>query len=565
MRADPCSSARGAVVAAGLPLGPKVALALVLVSLLVVAPRCARADETPSLLLQPAPAGDRGAFVEGAAVRGHLLPSARLLVDYARDPLVVRDAQQRIDHVIEWQSSLHVLGALSLWHRVAFHIDVPLVLAGAGDAPPATSGATSALRPADTGLGDLRLGGRVRIFGTDEDARVQAALAVAAALWLPTAGDGYAGDGALRGRGALLLELDAPRFWAVADVGARSRPDAEVPGVLPLRSGSALGVGLGAGFYADGARTFAAGTELVAESAFGGGARLLDARSSLAHWLLTARYRVDGGPFEVGGAFGPGFGAAPGAADYRVALSLGYAPETPAPPRDDDDDGIPDKIDACLDLRGVPSGDPLLHGCPDVADRDGDAIPDENDACPTQAGEATFVRRTHGCPKPADTDGDGVPDDGDACPREPGPPPPQGDGCPPAPPPPEATRLEGARIVIAEQVQFETGTATLRPESDAVLAAVARVLRDNPQVTRVEVQGHTDASGPEALNANLGQQRADAVVKWLVDHGIAAARLTARGYGASRPLGDNATEEGRTRNRRVDFVAEQTPPPGAAP
>jgi outer membrane protein OmpA-like peptidoglycan-associated protein len=362
-----------------------------------------------------------------------------------------------------------------------------------------------------------------------------------------------------------VLEIDAPRFYAVADLGVRTRPAASLPGVLPVRTGHALGVALAAGFYADQGRSFAAGSELVAESTFAGGADLLDPRASAAHWLITGRYRVDGGPFEVGAALGPGFGAGPGAADWRASFSLGYAPERAAPPRDDDDDGVPDKVDACLELRGVPSADPLLHGCPDVADRDGDAIPDENDACPTQAGEATFVRRTHGCPKPVDSDGDGVPDRTDACPREPGVPPPDGNGCPaPPPPPPDTARLEGARIVIAERVQFETGTAALLAESDAILSAVARVLRDNPQVARVEVQGHTDGTGPEALNVNLGQQRAEAVVKWLVDHGIAAPRLVARGYGATRPIADNATEGGRTRNRRVDFVVD-APAPAPAP
>src|SRR5688500_5726053 len=174
MRAPPCH--RPAAIA-GLALS------------LAVSSKGARADETPSLLLEPAPAGDRGAFVEGAAVRGHLLPSARVLVDYAHDPLAVRDARQRIDHAVERKAALHVLGAFSLWHRVAFHLDVPLVFAGAGDVlTPAGDVVPAPRQDAAAGLGDVRLGARARLLGTDEDARVQMAVALAASLWLPTAG-----------------------------------------------------------------------------------------------------------------------------------------------------------------------------------------------------------------------------------------------------------------------------------------------------------------------------------------------------------------------------------------
>jgi outer membrane protein OmpA-like peptidoglycan-associated protein len=295
----------------------------------------------------------------------------------------------------------------------------------------------------------------------------------------------------------------------------------------------------------------------------GAGARLFDPRATSASILVTGHYRLVGGPFEVGAAFGPGLGQAPGSADFRVLAMLGYAPESPAPPPDRDEDGIPDKLDACLVLKGVESIDPLLNGCPEAPlDRDGDAIPDGFDACPTVPGEHSGVRKTHGCPKPKDTDGDGVFDPDDECPFEAGLAPPEGKGCPkPEAPPPVAAVVESA-IVISQQVQFETGTAVLRPESDAVLSEVSRVLGEHPEIELVEVQGHTDDMGPPDLNRRLGQDRAESVVRWLAARGADKKRLVAKGYGSDEPIASNSTEEGRAQNRRVEFKILRAKPGG---
>jgi outer membrane protein OmpA-like peptidoglycan-associated protein len=108
-------------------------------------------------------------------------------------------------------------------------------------------------------------------------------------------------------------------------------------------------------------------------------------------------------------------------------------------------------------------------------------------------------------------------------------------------------------IVLSQQVQFEVGTAVLRPESDFVLSEVARVLGEHPEIELVEVQGHTDESGTPDLNRRLGQERADRVVAWLAAHGVGRERLSPKGYGSDRPIADNATDEGRQKNRRVEF------------
>ena len=101
-------------------------------------------------------------------------------------------------------------------------------------------------------------------------------------------------------------------------------------------------------------------------------------------------------------------------------------------------------------------------------------------------------------------------------------------------------------------INFDTGKATLQPGSDQVLGEIVKLLQGHEE-WRVEVQGHTDNVGAKAANLTLSDQRAVAVVAWLTAHGIAASRLVAKGYGDANPLADNATDEGRAKNRRVEL------------
>lgn len=532
------------------------------------------ADETPSLVLEPAPAGDRAAYVERAAVRGDKLVAARLAIDYAHAPLVLVDTEQQDDVVMANQTTFHLLASLSLKHRLLVALDVPFSYARGGSRSAPGSGAPKVVNGAQ--FGDIRLGARVRLYQSKENPDEGFTIGLASTLWFPTASEGYSGDGSVRVRGAFVAEGTNDRFFWGGNLGIRSRPAAVLPGILPTRVGSSIGLGLSGGFYADASRSIAIGTEFVGDFTVGADARFLDPRATTMHWLLTGHYRIAGGPFELGGAFGPGIGHGPGSSDVQVLFFLGRAPEQVEPPKDRDEDGVPDKLDACVSIKGVASSEPLLNGCPEApADHDGDAIPDEYDACPRKAGVATFVPRTHGCPKIIDTDGDKVPDAQDACPNEKGVAPPDGDGCPKKPeppqPPPTATVLD-KEIIISQQVLFERGTAVIRSESDAILKDVARVFREHPEIELVEVQGHTDDTGDVNLNRQLGRDRAESVVKWLVNDGIARDRLSPKGYGADKPIDTNATDEGRAKNRRVEFhivrrkTAESSPPTsGAAP
>jgi OOP family OmpA-OmpF porin len=102
-------------------------------------------------------------------------------------------------------------------------------------------------------------------------------------------------------------------------------------------------------------------------------------------------------------------------------------------------------------------------------------------------------------------------------------------------------------------ITFDVGSASLASDSAVILDQVVEILAAHPDVM-VEVSGHTDASGNEESNLSLSRDRADAVVAYLVSHGISSSRLTAVGYGSSQPIADNSTAEGRAANRRIEFV-----------
>src|SRR6185503_16117962 len=91
------------------------------------------------------------------------------------------------------------------------------------------------------------------------------------------------------------------------------------------------------------------------------------------------------------------------------------------------------------------------------------------------------------------------------------------------------------------------------PESDGILNAVAKILGDHPEITNVRIEGHTDNRGGAAMNLGLSGRRAASVATALIRRGIDKSRLSSKGYGLTRPIDSNTTEEGRQNNRRVEF------------
>ncbi len=199
----------------------------------------------------------------------------------------------------------------------------------------------------------------------------------------------------------------------------------------------------------------------------------------------------------------------------------------PAGKNDSDGDGFPDDMDKCPQQAG------LLAGCPDT---DKDGYPDKDDPCPTAAGVESP------CP---DTDGDSVADNVDKCPNLAGDK--ANNGCP------EIKAEVKSRLEFAKRaVQFETGRATLKGSSYAVLDEIYNILLTNPDYKLI-ISGHTDDVGDDTRNLTLSTERAKACFDFFVFKGISSSRLRYLGFGEFKPVADNRTAEGRELNRRVEF------------
>lgn len=199
--------------------------------------------------------------------------------------------------------------------------------------------------------------------------------------------------------------------------------------------------------------------------------------------------------------------------------------------KDKDGDGVADADDRCPDVKGSAS----LNGCPDS---DGDGIIDPDDKCPNAKGLKIYG----GCP---DSDGDGISDDRDKCPNTPGSV--ASNGCP-------DIKIEDRKTldIAMRAVQFELGKAALKQESYAILKQVASILNRYPDYN-LAIGGHTDNTGSSVANQELSEKRAKACYDYIVTQGVSSTRLSYTGFGESRPVADNATENGRSLNRRVEF------------
>jgi OOP family OmpA-OmpF porin len=138
----------------------------------------------------------------------------------------------------------------------------------------------------------------------------------------------------------------------------------------------------------------------------------------------------------------------------------------------------------------------------------------------------------------------------------PPPPPPKKEEPPPPPPePPKRVEVRDNKIEIKEKIQFEVAKATILPASFDLLKEIADVIKKNPHIKKISIEGHASAEGDAKANMKLSDERAKSVMKHLVDkEGVDAKVLTAKGFGITKPIGDNKTDEGREKNRRVEFV-----------
>ncbi len=199
---------------------------------------------------------------------------------------------------------------------------------------------------------------------------------------------------------------------------------------------------------------------------------------------------------------------------------------------DTDADGIADKDDACPEVAGPKA----LNGCPDA---DGDGVADKNDKCPQVVGPSA----NGGCPWP-DTDGDGVLDKDDKCIDVKGTV--ANNGCP------EITEEQVSQLnAYAKTILFNSGKATFKQETFAVLQSITAILKQYPS-SKFSIEGHTDSDGKDAANQKLSEERAGAVKNYLIENGIDASRLSSAGFGESKPIDTNKTAKGKANNRRVE-------------
>jgi OmpA-OmpF porin, OOP family len=156
-----------------------------------------------------------------------------------------------------------------------------------------------------------------------------------------------------------------------------------------------------------------------------------------------------------------------------------------------------------------------------------------------------------------DFDHDGVPDLEDDCPTDPGNA--KNKGCPgDVKPVVEAPKgvvaVKEDRLDISDTVLFRTGSASVDPRSFGLLKAIAEAIKQVPETKKIVVAGHTDDRGKKEANVALSKKRAEAVIAHLTRNGVARERLGSEGHGPNKPIADNKTEAGRTKNRRVEFL-----------
>jgi OOP family OmpA-OmpF porin len=498
-------------------------------------------------------------------------------LQYQRDPLVLDVNGQRVGALVGSRLTGYVSAAYGLTDSIELAAQLPIILTQGGDSLTA-EGLAPASRSA---LGAPLVQGAFSLLREDRGQPLD--LGLVAGLTLPLGSDSaFTRD---PGAGASFV----PRIGGGHSLGSMFRLGVELGAVVrgsqvlsPYSQQTGDQVG---SLVTAGAVVSTRGSGLRGELSARADLPLSHTSAGL-ELLAGARYPFGQTGLEAFGVAGPGFGAMPGIPAYRLIAGVSWTPsfapvcaegqpyaladcpaldrdhdgipngqdlcpETPGvaalqgcPDKDSDGDGIPDRLDKCPTVKGNgPDGCPLpvVAPPPAVVDTDGDGIPDSEDACPNEKG----IPELKGCPD-KDTDGDGVPDRLDRCPTE------KGDaanqGCPLAP----VVMLEGDHIKAT--VYFEVNRAALLPESVPVLKEVAQLVKTQPSLARVEINGHTDNRGTREYNLTLSQQRADTVRAFLIQEGLSADLLVAKGFGPDQPVAPNAVAAGRDRNRRVEFI-----------
>jgi len=479
------------------------------------------------------------------------VPSAWMLVSYANDPLVFRDdnGKQVGDAIVAHQVNAEVAFALGLFDRFEVGAVAPaFFMNGAGfDGKGLTA----------FGTGDLRIMGKALLTpwndGFVASVRLSSDLIPIAQLLNSNASAGaLSGDVFPNVTPAVSLGFNSDYVRFGVDGGFLLRVPREIAG-KDLVAGSQF-------TYGAGAEVTLVPKQLLLTADVNGRASPSFLGSDRDRYPLEAdlamKYFV--GPVLL--MLGGGTGLVPdyGAPDYRVFGAVGWfdRPSTTEKPKpsDRDKDGIVDAADECPDDPEDKDGFEDDDGCPEP-DNDRDGIADADDNCPMEPEDRDHWQDDDGCPED-DNDGDGIEDGKDECPNDPEVK--NGfedeDGCPD-----EATKkkqvvVKRDRIEITDKVYFQFDSDRILPRSYGLLDDVARVVNEHTEIPMIFIEGHTDSDGNDEYNLALSDRRAKSVLRYLVDNGhVAGDRLKAKGFGESRPIADNKTEDGKATNRRVEF------------
>jgi outer membrane protein OmpA-like peptidoglycan-associated protein len=505
-----------------------------------------------------------------------------LYLHYARNPLVLFADRLQIGEVVGHRVSADVVGQIGFFTWLDLTVSIPLTFYQNGDSGLPT-GDFSAI-----GLRDMRLAPRFTLVRQDEGGPL--GIAIVPEISLPIGNDdAFLGDGNFGFAPHVVADRSFDVLWGLragVSAGVRIRPRSEI-GNIEIDDEVFYRVGAGVGLP----NLFDAHPEAVAE--LGGVTRLDNLFDSREQNALIGRVGLRTGfDLDVGHRLVATTGVAVGltrgygAPDFQVWLGASYqkylsdrdgdgivddddqCPDDPedkdgfedldgCPEPDNDKDGLPDVSDRCPDDPEDHDDFEDLDGCPDP-DNDKDGIPDTKDQCPLDPEDFDGFEDEDGCPE-LDNDKDGIPDDEDKCPEEietvngvd------DEDGCPDEGD--ANVEVTSEKVTINSRIEFDFDSARIRPESFSILNQVALTLLQNPQLTRVRVEGHTDERGSSSYNRDLSQRRAESVMKYLIRKRVEAKRLEAVGYGEDRPLLPGTGEAVWAKNRRVEFTILEQP------
>ncbi len=490
------------------------------------------------------PTMESGLALEGGELQLTRSYFFQALLDFNVGILAAKNGDERLGDLIPFRADLHLMAAYQLHPRVEVSADLPITIGQLHNFGLLAAQGFTTDPPRAAGLGAPRIMGRLQILKQSEFPIVGLAAVLEARFPI---GDTFSfmSDRGFVFAPRLAVERMIGPVRLLANLGWRLRT---APGrFINLYVQHEFTLGGGAIIDLPNFSRFQA-NQLIAELNLATPAEApftfteSEALKTPFELLIGARTQFAGNwgaQLTVGKGLGSnGYGRE----TIRFALSLTYQ-HTAEP--DDDDDGIPNKVDGCPNEAEDKDGIEDTDGCPDARepDRDEDGVPDKVDQCPDVKGPVEL----DGCP---DKDGDQIPDNVDKCPDVPGTP--ELQGCPP-PEEEEEVVLESERIRINNQILFEFGSDRIDPRSFKLLDEVASVLAKNPDVGPVLIEGHTDNVGSREANMSLSKRRAKTVEKYLEGKGISGKRLRSEGYGFDKPIATNDTPLGRAKNRRTEF------------